>query len=209
MARGETGGLFVDFDGTLEKSAVKKTIEERLLLPLRGRALEVATNITFTIYDILDLGKQRMMDKTVPGMSLELNGPVLDAMYECMEKGIRVTVLTKNKRAGCIEDALKERGIDFRVQYTEDKVSFVRERQAQNPAESVFLLDDSIKDALRFLSRGVDGYVLYSNGHNGIAARFLKPFVQIATDSSLKDLARKVEPESNTFVARACEKVTA
>jgi hypothetical protein len=210
MDCGARDRLLVDFDGTMERDAVKKAIEEYLPVPLKGRALTVATNITFAVYDILDIGKQRVMDKTVPGMSLELNGPVLDVMYDCVERGIEVTVLTKNKKADHICTALKGRGICFKVEQTDDKAAYVREQQALNPGAKVFLLDDSIRDALQFMSRRVDGYVLYVNGHNGIAAKFLKPFVRTATDNTLKDMIRDsgIGQRGSPFAARV-ERLTA
>ena len=191
MAEGRICKVFVDFDGTIEKSAVKRTIEEHIPLPLKGRALEVATNMTFTVYDVLGLGRQCVMNDMVSGRKLEMNGPVLNLMYDCSDKGMEVSVLTRNNKVSYIDAALRERGIHFKVQHTEDKVAFVHEQQIQNPDERTILLDDSIRDALRFLSKRVDGYVLYVNGHNGIAAQFLKPFIRTATDASLKGLIRE------------------
>jgi len=189
MAESRISHVWIDFDGTLGKDTVSAAIREHLPAQIRGRLSNVATNIIFPVCDILDLKKQYVANQISLGKEFEINGPVLDWMYWCREKGIEVTVLTRNCNG--VGAALKDRGIcEFEVLQKDNKVSFIREQQVLNPNERGILLDDSIKDALRFRTLRLDGYVLYVNGHNTAAAHFLSPFIQTATDGSLKYLIR-------------------
>lgn len=200
----------VDWDGVIARDSVRKAVEEHIPAPLKAIALEPATNLLYTSCDLLGLKEQYVVDKLASGCAVEINGPVVDWMYRCKEKGMAVGVFTRNRK-DLVENVLWENDIrEFQVVHVDDKLSYMLQWRAGNPAENLLWLDDSIRFGLLSKAKRLGGYVIYVNGHNAMPAKFLKGLgFRTANDASLMSLVRDSaawsagQPNAKSIVATA------